>query len=365
MSKSAVSSSTTILISPNSENIQYKGRIDTSNLNNEGAYYFDWPGIQITLVIKGTSSIKAVLQSKLALNDIGDLHYSKGNKNIFDIVVNGTFHSVFTISSYDPKMSYSLFDDGYLSSDQTYVVTLIKRTEAAFGRVSFFGFIVDSTYMLLPPPIPRSRRLLFLGDSITCGYGNMVIDPCEFSVETENVNFAYGSLIAKQLEADAYFIAWSGIGLSRNCDSPDTTSKVVFKDMWTRTLATNSSLQWEAGLYLPDAVIINLGTNDFITQPNPPRDIFIEDYTNLVKAIHNIYSNKPKIFLACGPMIGDPCCSYVQSVADSIDGVTYIDMQNILVTANDIGCRGHPGKTGNIKMANIACPIIQKVMEWD
>lgn len=53
------------------------------------------------------------------------------------------------------------------------------------------------------------------------------------------------------------------------------------------------------------AVIINLGTNDFSTQPNPDKAVFIEAYVALIARIQKSHPHA-QIFAVCGPMIGQP-----------------------------------------------------------
>jgi hypothetical protein len=102
----------------------------------------------------------------------------------------------------------------------------------------------------------------------------------------------------------------------------------------------NSS--WDFSQWVPDAVLINLGTNDYSTQPYPPQDVFVSGYQKFISFIQSRYltiNPNLQFFLACGPMIGNPCCQYVQQVA-KLEGATYVDLQGILDFPNDYGCDG-------------------------
>ncbi|GAM24435.1 hypothetical protein SAMD00019534_076100 [Acytostelium subglobosum LB1] len=349
----------TVLIDPDNAYIQYKGRV-AANADTNGAYNFDWPGVEIIIKVTGTSTIQGLVDSNVV--QASGLPLFLGNITIFNVFVNGTLQSVLNVTS-ETKQTYNLFEDGLLNPSETCEVRLTKRTEACLGVVGFYGFIVDHTATLVPPTEPPSRRLEFLGDSITCGYGIIGMSPCPFTPETENNYLTYGQLIARELEADVNIEAWSGIGLVRNYGEPNISSVLAFPDVFPRTLATNPSLLWDFDSYQPNAVVINLGTNDFDSQPNPPADLFEQTYLQLIKTLNTVYPNQPKIFLVCGPMISGACCDYVKSVAESSDQLTYIDLQNIL-EPSDIGCQGHPNISGHIKMSNISLPIIQKVMGW-
>jgi hypothetical protein len=82
----------------------------------------------------------------------------------------------------------------------THSVVLRKRTEALFGVVTFHGFAVagassgdDGERFFIPavkaamrPKALESRRIEFVGDSISCGYGIEGHPPCPFTAATEN-----------------------------------------------------------------------------------------------------------------------------------------------------------------------------------
>ncbi len=64
------------------------------------------------------------------------------------------------------------------------------------------------------PPQPRDRRLLFIGDSITAGYGVLCNDTAApFAAETESAYHTYAAVAARALDADAHVIAFSGKGV--------------------------------------------------------------------------------------------------------------------------------------------------------
>lgn len=56
-------------------------------------------------------------------------------------------------------------------------------------------------------------------------------------------------------------------------------------------------------LIVLDAVVINLGTNDYSTQPSPPQEIFETGYKDFIAQIQQQYSSQTPFFLVCGPLI--------------------------------------------------------------
>ena len=80
---------------------------------------------------------------------------------------------------------------------------------------------MQTTPLARQPPEPRQRRLLFIGDSITAGYGVLCNDSARpFAPETESALHAYAAVAARALEADAHVIAYSGKGDASSREGP-------------------------------------------------------------------------------------------------------------------------------------------------
>lgn len=120
------------------------------------------------------------------------------------------------------------------------------------------------------------------------------------------------------------------MGLVRNAGGRDPTSLHPFPTHWNRTIAVHPTPVYDFSSFQPDLFVLNLGTNDFLTQPNPTREEFETGYYDFITDIRSVYSADTPLFLACGPMIGDPCCQYVQEVVNAVDGAHYLDFQDIL-----------------------------------
>jgi hypothetical protein len=56
--------------------------------------------------------------------------------------------------------------------------------------------------------------VLFIGDSITAGYGVLCnVSEAPFTAETESAYHTYAAVAARALDADAHVIAYSGKGV--------------------------------------------------------------------------------------------------------------------------------------------------------
>lgn len=84
------------------------------------------------------------------------------------------------------------------------------------GSAAIIKHGVQHPLMSTQPPAPRERRLLFIGDSITAGYGVLCNDSSgPFAPETESAWHAYAAVATRALDADAHVIAYSGKGEGR------------------------------------------------------------------------------------------------------------------------------------------------------
>ena len=60
-------------------------------------------------------------------------------------------------------------------------------------------------------------------------------------------------------------------GVVRNYGSPNVTSPDPLPIFYPRAVANDNSSSWNPSQWQADAVVINLGSNDFSTQPQPPK----------------------------------------------------------------------------------------------
>ena len=333
------------IIDADDPNIQYVGRFGRSNLKKA---VFDWPGVYIHATFKGT-------RCSIRLND---------GKNLYAVTIDDQEPQVLQT---DTSAVYSVATGLY---DTLHTILIEKRTEASIGKGEFLGFILDEERNLVTPNSVRGRRIEFIGNSITCGYGvegENASSP--FTPETESATLSYAALIGRALSADYAMIAYSGKGVVRNYGDPNKTSPEPMPSLYDRTCCFDSTLVWDFTNWIPQVVVINLGTNDFSTQPYPDKSVFQEAYTQLINRVQSQYS-EVTIFCVCGPMIGEPCASYIEEVVNGCQQnndnkeVYYIAISTSLLTYEDRGSDWHPNIQGQQKIADVMLPIIQDTMQW-
>jgi lysophospholipase L1-like esterase len=246
-------------------------------------------------------------------------------------------------------------------------IELVKRTECWVGEVQFLGFIVEDG-SLLETPKESSRKIEFIGDSITCGYGNEGTDQYQtFTTQNENAYLAYGSIASRILGADQITVSWSGKGIMRNYGG-DTTE--VLPEIYDRILPYNTDLSWDSSKWIPDVVVINLCTNDY-SIGIPDETTFVNAYLDFVQKIREQYPSA-YIYCAVGPMLSgdnlDSARTNIQSVVDTQaltgdDNIGFIEFP-VQDAANGYGEDWHPSVATHELMAEQLANQIEDDLGW-
>jgi len=314
---------------------------------------FAWPGSAIVARFSGTG-----LDVKLA----------DGGTNYFAVVIDGGSPTV--LATDGTKDTYTLASN--LPAGE-HTVLLEKRTESFVGTVRFLGFVTPPGTTLVPSAYPYARKIEFIGDSITCGYGNAGPGPtCSFSAGTEDEYNAFGAIAARKLDAAHVGISYSGIGVYRSYSGATQNQMPVRFD---RTLAEDSASTWDFS-YIPDVVVINLGTNDFAT--GDPGQAYVDAMSGFVDKLRGHYPNA-YIFLAVGSMLSDSypqgemhltkVKGYLQGIVSTRKAagdanVGFVDLGEQDATKDGIGCDYHPSIATHQKMADKLVTAIQQAKGW-
>ncbi|CAI6339070.1 unnamed protein product [Periconia digitata] len=255
----------------------------------------------------------------------------------------------------------------------THHVVLRKRSEALFGSIFLGNVTTDGTF---EKDGEVSRRIEFVGDSITVGYGLDGVNPCTNNASVENNPKTFGALAASALQADYSMIAWSGIGVSRNYPSTSPDPSPVMPVRWTRYNPNDADDSYpfpEASI--PDVVVINLGTNDFayvgVREP-----LNVQTYISaMVAFVRDMEKRYPAatFFLMTSPSIGDEYPpgdgtktaqrKALRSVMEALNG-TKTDFVDWPTQGSDVGCDYHPNAATHAIGASILSSAIAGKMGW-
>ncbi|HEY5039821.1 MAG TPA: SGNH/GDSL hydrolase family protein, partial [bacterium] len=277
-----------VLVPANDPKIQYSGRFD---FTHPLAPRFDWPAVSISAVFQGTS-----IGIRLA-----------DGKNDYNAFIDGNLQQVIVTG---PATQYMI---GELKAGY-HTLLLTKRTEAYFGIATFNGLVLEDGMTLLQPPLPLSRRIEFVGDSLACGAEveapNSNCDPAHFR-PTANSYLAYGPLAARALGGDYRVTSFSATGIVKNV----AMAKVPMPAYYPRVLASLETPVIDPKQWVPDAVVIELGGNDFFSGGTPPsQDEFEGAYRKFIAVLRADY---PKAHIYCQTFgTSPPAGNLIQAVVD-------------------------------------------------
>jgi hypothetical protein len=322
--------------------LHYLGRFDT---RDPAGPRFAWPGSAIAAAFIGTGI-------SVTLTDSGS--------NYIDVAIDGMSTRIPTTGA---TATYPLAT-GLTSGAHT--VAIGKSTESNVGVVQFLGFSVEGGD-LTPSPEPFARRIEFIGDSISCGYGDLGAGPsCPFTPATEDEAVAYDAVAAHDLHAQARVIAYSGIGAYRDYGGSTADQMPV---RFLRTLADDPSSTWGFATPPPDVVVVHLGTNDYAQgDPGPP---FVQAYVALLQEVRARYSDA-RIVCALSPMLGDPARSQARTAIESAvttmtqagdARVSFLEFDE-QQQADGYGCDWHPSTQTHLKMAQKLIPAVKALTGW-
>ena len=163
-------------------------------------------------------------------------------------------------------------------------VQILRRTESWQGTMDVLGFGQPGTGAIAPMPLP-DRRLMFIGDSITCGAGeDAALDSKADGPETSDGSRAFGRLVAAKLGAACHLISYGGKGLIRDWQGkvpPEVPTAPIF---YERAMPDDPTTQWDHKRYVPHAIGVCLGTNDF-NQGVPEREAFVGAYAAFARKL--------------------------------------------------------------------------------
>lgn len=253
------------------EAIRYVGRFDFSNPQE---VRYDRSGVYIQFSFSGSDCA-------VKMSDTGHNYYN----SFVDDQPSKTF---------EVKSDTTLLIATKLGS-QIHRIRIYKRTEGNQGTGSFKGVLISEKGEMLAWKEVPNRKMEFIGNSITCGYGSEGLSKSErWKPSTENNYQSYVPIMARAFKADYHI-------------------------------------------------------NEVVKQ----------------------YGNLP-IFCVVGPMMDEPCYSYVKEMVEEFRSVNqkknvyFVGIPSYLMDPEkDLGSDTHPNYIGQRKMAAHVLPVISSILGWD
>lgn len=337
-------------IAANNAMIQTMGR---TVVKDDGAQSLGYPGVTLTLNVKA---------KKLAL--IGT---STSGENYFDVIIDDQPAKVIRLPT--SAKETPLFRGDAVEHHR---VQVIHRSETWHGISTLRGFVLTEGELLPPPPLPE-RKLLVIGDSVTCGEAIDRVVPsdgsqCKKDKSWWNAKASYGMLLGEALNAQTQLVCHGGRGLVRSWNGK--TDEHNTPDFYPLAISEASgSFPWPAARYPADLVLVSVGTNDF--GPGiPERSHYVKTY---VKFAQKLLADFPSahIVLTEGAIVSDNNPSLPQKT--TLQEYLYATQKHVasprlhVVPSRHYGgdaCDGHPTRESHAKMAQDFEQPLKNIMAW-
>ena len=315
------------------------GRFDTSKSASPRCA---WSASTVTIHFKGTAA---------------NVLLSDGPNARYQIVVDGTPTDV--LKSQSGVKRYRVAAD---LPDAEHTVALVKRGEPIFGATTFNGFELSESATPLPAAAAPEHRIEVVGDSISCGYGVLAKSQNEhFSAETEDAYLTYGAVAARTLNADYHCVAWSGRTM---------WPKNTMPEIYDRILPFDKQSHWDASKFVPQVVVVTLGTNDFAGK-SPDEQGWTQAYEAFLKHLRSQYPDA-MIYCATSPMMfGKPrttLSEYLSKIVNDLHIAGNAKVKPLEFAAQDgkngIGADWHPSVKTQQMMADVFVRAIQADLHW-
>lgn len=299
-----------------------------------------------------------------------------GDQNLtrIGISVNGT--RVIDDQVDQPMKTYTVFES---DTEQNVTIRVTKLSEAAMSTVGIQEIRVEATGGINPTP-DNLHKIEFIGDSITCGYG--IDDEHElhsFSTATEDVTKSYAYQTAQNLQSDYSMVSYSGYGIITGYTDndqkltthllPDYYEKVGKSEGKFDDTLLPQSVRWDFNKFIPDLIVINLGTNDdtYTKDDISKQTEYVEEYVEFLKLVRSHNAHTP-ILCTLGIM-GDRLFPFVEqaikkySLETSDNNITAMKFDVQLAT-DGYAADYHPSQVSHNKAADKLTSHIKELLKW-
>ncbi len=322
--------------------VKYIGRVDFSD-TSKPKFWASGTYVQITFI--GTYCNLQIDDEMLWGTTLNYLQIKVDDRPAYRIQLKGK-HNVITLAKNLPKGKHTIL--------------ICKNTEAENGYIQILGFECEQ---ILRPALTQTRKMEFIGDSITCGAAS---DESEIKCDKgqwhdqHNAYMAYGPTTARNLNAQWHLSSVSGIGLMHSC----CNKKILMPQVFDKVNMARDTIAWDFSLYQPDVVTVCLGQNDGVQDSAQ----FVNAYINFAKTLRINYPKAKLIFLSSPMASADlkvALIKYINAVKESLNQQGENNIATYFFSKSyHQGCGGHPSVVDHQAIAAELTASVKKIMKW-
>ena len=315
--------------------------VDPSDLPLVGRYAVDgddvvlgWPGSGLDFVLPEGGSVEVVVE------DSGD--------GYFDVVANGQSRIV-DLEPGDNVLTLPPFETKDGKPVHVRATRRGEHYDTGLTRIRVPSLADD-----LPLARPDyDGRILFLGDSITAGFGVAGdTKDCANAPVLHSPTESYAMLAAERLNAEPQLVAVSGRGVVHNWDyNPEP---VMPAQIDLALPDQPDGPKWDHAKFPADVVVVTLGTNDW-SAIDPGRDTFRTGYRDMLADLRERFPDA-HIVTVRGPLLtGEQGAAIVDGAEWAMAELGDPDISALDVSLSEDGltysCNYHPGRESMRDMA--------------
>jgi len=309
------------------------------------SYAFSNSGAGISFAMKGTS-----LEVKLASSAYSESNYTYAAVYIDDrepIAIKVTEGGWYTVAT-------------DLEPDVLHDVRILKRSESNCGILVIESVrISEGGELYTAKPYPTDRKIQVLGDSITCGYGNLYYgDAYSCPTDMEDGTYTYATILGERYGAELDTVCISGIGLG----TPDNEPWPILPTY--KRLDNASPSDFDFTSFIPDVIIVALGTND--DAQGATHDEVKTAGTELIEFIRSKYPDA-HIIWSYGVMSKnsmDAIDELIKALQEKGDTKLHFLPTDSDEANEGMGLHGHPNTKTHERMADELSVLIEQLTGW-
>lgn len=309
---------------------------------NSNFYRTSAPGAKVSFRISG---------GKLALEMAGNSYWQ--------IILNGKHVKKILVTE---RAFYTITDS---LARGNYLVEIVHCSESLPGESFVYGVQLSKSEEFLPI-VKSSRRIEFIGDSYTVGYGVEALGPEEGTVEeTTNTTKSYAYLIAEKLRADYRISAFSGRGLVRNYAGIEPKWPIPELIKYTvpgMAASDKGGALRDFSAWVPSVMVIFVGINDFQGEGGHPSQAeFVKAYREMLSKFRKNYPGVKFLLVATKVWPEDLLIPAVQQVFEEENKAGFKDIAMKVVYSENTALHGHPNERSQAEMARILLPEVARL----
>ena len=326
--------------------IRYEGRYA---VDAGGAVRLGFPGVTAYLRFRGQTLI---LRARASEEGVG-----------LDVSIDGAAPNYLRL--HKGEDDYELMPSGASSQHN---VSVLRRNESWQGTCDLVAFDPGVGGAWLPPPVLPARKLMFIGDSVTGGEMT-TYEPGRDMHDRANSNAgrSFGMILARRLGAQCHLVSYGGRGVVRDWQgSREVRNAPQFYQL---ALPDEPAVPWEHARYVPDAIGIQLGTNDF-SPGIPEQEEFVAAYVAFIAQVRRDAPDALVLVMDSPIVTDDPVRgprrttlhAYLEQVVARVASPKVILVP--LPTYPGVPGNGHPTGADHVAMANEIEPVLRKALGW-